>query len=335
MKGRWCKAQGLGTMYSHGDDMSDLHGKLVTIFGGGGFVGRHAAQALMAAGARVRIAQREPKSAMRVKALGSLGQTQFVAADITRPETLRAAVAGADAVINLVGSFGNYDAVQVRGAANVAQAAADAGAAMLVHVSAIGADAESPSHYGRSKGEGEAAVRAAFPGAIILRPSIIFGREDQFINRFAGMMRMLPIMPVIRGGAKFQPVFVGDVAKAIAASVVNWSVHSGQTFELGGPQVMSMRGVYDWIAAKTGRSPLFIDVPDAAAAGMARLTGWLPGAPMTWDQWLMLQSDNVVMDAASDLVALGIAATPIDSVAADGWMDQYRRHGRFGAKTSA
>jgi uncharacterized protein YbjT (DUF2867 family) len=314
--------------------MSDLQNKLVTLFGGGGFVGRHAAQALMAAGARVRIAQREPKRAMKIKALGNLGQVQFVAADITRPETLRAAVAGADVVINLVGSFGNYDAVQVQGAANVAQAAADAGVARLVHISAIGADADSPSHYGRSKGEGEAAVRSAFPDAIILRPSIIFGREDQFINRFAGMMRMLPVMPVIRGAAKFQPIFVGDVAKAIAAAVLGWDRHKGQIFELGGPQVMSMRGVYDWIAAKTGRAPLFVDVPDVAAAGMARVTGWLPGAPMTWDQWLMLKSDNVVGADAADLAALGLAATPIDAVAADGWMDQYRRHGRFGAKIS-
>ncbi len=308
-----------------------LFGKLITLFGGGGFVGRPTAQALMQAGARLRIAQRNPARAARVKALGGLGQTQFATVDIRNADSVARAVAGSDGVVNLVGSFGDYDAVQREGAAHVAKACAEAGITVPVHISAIGADAQSPSHYGRSKGEGEAAMRAACPDAIILRPSIIFGREDQFINRFAGLIAMAPVMPVIRGDARFQPVFVGDVARAIAAVLIDGAGHRGRTFELGGPQILSMRGIYQWIAERTGRKPLLVDVPDAAAAAMARLTGWLPGAPMTWDQWLMLQSDNVAADGMPGLAVLGIAPTALDAVA-DGWLDRYRKHGRFATK---
>ncbi|MBU2340604.1 MAG: NAD(P)H-binding protein, partial [Alphaproteobacteria bacterium] len=184
---------------------------LITIFGGGGFLGRHITQQLTAAGARVRIAQRNIRIAQDVKPLGNLGQTQLVAADITKPQSVERAVHGADAVINLVGILkGDFDAVHHVGAGNVARAAAAAGCAALVHVSAIGADAGSKSAYGRSKADGEAAVRAAFPTATILRPSIVFGREDQFVNRFAGLIAALPVVPVIGGKAKFQSVYVDD-----------------------------------------------------------------------------------------------------------------------------
>lgn len=304
-----------------------MQDSLITVFGGGGFLGRYVVRALLQRGARVRVAERNPKQSWYLKAQANLGQITSVAADVTRADTLARAVSGADAVVNLVGSFANMSAVQAKGAGAVAEAAARAGAKALVHISAIGADRESASLYGRSKGEGEAAVRTAFPGAVILRPSIVFGREDQFINRFAGLIRMLPMVPVIGANAKFQPVFVGDVAHAVAAALD--AGHAGQSYELGGPQVMTMIELNRWIAEATGRDKAFVPVPDLVASTMASLTGWLPGAPITTDQWLMLQNDNVVSDNARGLAALGIAPTPLEAVA-PGWLVQYRKHGRFG-----
>ena len=303
----------------------------VTVFGGDGFVGRYVVQALLKAGHRVRVASRNPKRGWFLKAQANLGQIAYVAADITRPETLGHAVEGANAVINLVGILkGDFDAVHGQGASNAAEAAKAAGVETLVQVSAIGADAESPSAYGRSKAEGEAAVRKAFPTATILRPSIIFGREDQFINRFAGLIRMLPIVPVIGGATKFQPVFVGDVARAVAAIVEDPQSHASKTYELGGPEIMTMTQVNRWIAEATGRDRPMLEILDEVSGPLATLTGWLPGAPITRDQWLMLQSDNVVGAKAMGLAALGIAPTPLDAVT-PGWLVQYRKHGRFGA----
>ena len=303
---------------------------LVTVFGGGGFVGRYVVEALLRRGARVRIAERSPKNAYYLKAQANLGQITYVPADITQPETLTAAIAGADAVINLVGSFVDMQRLHVEGAQNIAEAAARAGVKSLVHMSAIGANVQSKSAYGRTKGEGEGAVRKAFPKAVIVRPSIVFGREDAFINRFAALIRALPIVPIIGGKTRFQPVFAGDVGHAVAALVADPAAHGGKTYELGGPQILSMRQMNEWIATQTGRSPLFIDVPDVAAAALATLTGWLPGAPITRDQWIMLQSDNIVSAKARDLSTLGVSATPLDAVAR-GWLLIYRRHGRFGA----
>jgi uncharacterized protein YbjT (DUF2867 family) len=304
--------------------------KLVTVFGGGGFLGRYVVQALLKTGARVRVAERNPRDAWYLKAQANLGQLTWVAADVTRPETLARAVAGADAVINLVGSFANMDAIQHRGAANLASAAASEGAKAFVHVSAIGADSASPSLYGRSKGDGEVAVRQAFPAAVILRPSIVFGREDAFVNRFAGLIRMLPVVPVIGAKSRFQPVFVGDVAHAVAAALADYGQFGGRTFELGGPEIFTMLELNQWIADRIGRARTFLPVPDPIASLMATATGWLPGAPITQDQWLMLQSDNVVAPDAQGLAAFGIVPTPLDGVA-QGWLVQYRRHGRFGA----
>lgn len=307
--------------------MTDIQ---VTVFGGGGFLGRYVVEALLRAGARVRIAERSPKNAYYLKAQANLGQIAWVPADITRPETLKAAVKGADAVINLVGSFTNMQALHVDGARNLAKAAKQAGVSHFIHMSAIGADVQSKSRYGRTKGEGEAAVRQAFPKAIILRPSIVFGREDAFINRFAGLIRALPIVPIIGGTTKFQPIFAGDVGQAVAALSQNAAAHAGKTLDLGGPQVLSMREINEWIARQVNRSPIFLDVPDLASAALATWTGWLPGAPITRDQWIMLQSDNVAGAASNGLAALDIQPTPLDAVA-PGWLLIYRRHGRFGA----
>jgi uncharacterized protein YbjT (DUF2867 family) len=310
--------------------MTHLNNKTVSVFGGGGFVGRYVVQALCAAGARVRVAVRHPTSANYLKPLGNLGQVQLCACDITKPGTVANALAGADMAVNLVGSFDNLDAVQHLGAANVAQAAAKAGVSALVHISAIGADAESAAQYGRSKAAGEAAVRAAFPAAVILRPSIVFGREDQFINRFAALIRMLPIVPVIGAETKFQPVFVGDVARAIVTALAH---RGGETMELGGPEILSMLQLNEWIAKATGRTKMFVPVPGFAARGLALTTGWLPGAPITSDQVKMLASDNVV-SGIDGLAALGIVATPMDAVAHD-WLNIYRKHGRFAGTASA
>ncbi|TKD50381.1 NAD-dependent epimerase/dehydratase family protein [Sphingomonas baiyangensis] len=305
---------------------------LVTLFGGGGFLGRYVAQELLAQGARVRIAQRDPRRAWFLKPLGGLGQTQFVAVDVTRPETVARAAAGSDAVVNLVGTFTEFDAINVRGARAIAAAAAGAGAHSLVHISAIGADAASPARYARTKAEGEGVVREAFPAATILRPSVVFGREDQFINRFAGMIAAAPIVPVLKPEARFQPVYVHDVARAVVAAIADAGRHGGQTYELGGPDILSMADLYRWIGDQIGRTPPMPGLPDAAGAALASL-GFLPGAPITKDQWLMLQRDNVVADGAKGLAALGVTPTPMGAVA-PGWLVRFRRHGRFGRKTA-
>jgi NADH dehydrogenase len=302
--------------------------QLVTVFGGSGFLGRYVVRALLAKGARVRVAARSRSDGWFLKTQANLGQIQFVAADVRKPETVARALVGATAAVNLVGILkGDFNAFHVDGARNVAEAAAKAGCGALVQVSAIGADPASASRYGKSKGEGEAAVLAAFPAATILRPSIVFGREDSFVNRFADLIALLPVVPIIRGPAKFQPVYVGDVADAIVAALADPAAHGGKTYELGGPEILTMEGLNRWIAKATGRTKAFLAMPDAVGGAMASLIGWLPGAPMTRDQWLMLQSDNVVT-GADGLNALGIAPTPIEAVA-DGWLLVYRRNGRF------
>jgi uncharacterized protein YbjT (DUF2867 family) len=307
-----------------------MQGKLITVFGGSGFLGRYVAQALLGQGARLRIASRNAKAANHIKPLGNLGQVQLMAADIRKPASVKRAVMGADAVVNLVGSFGNMDAGQNMGAGIVAQAAADSGVGALVHISAIGADPHSDAEYGQSKAKGEAAVHSAFPSAVILRPSIVFGREDQFINRFAGLIRMLPIVPVIGAATKFQPVFAGDVAKAVAAALAH---QDGRVLELGGPEIFSMIELNRWIAKAIGHDPLFMKVPDSAAKILAKGTGWMPGAPITSDQLKMLGRDNVVT-GTDGLSAYGIVPTPLDVMAAD-WLNIYRKHGRFGSSSKA
>jgi len=315
--------------------------KPVVVFGGGGFLGRQVAQELLSRGYRVRIAQRNPLSAVAIRSLGNMGQTQFVAVDITRPDQVRAALAGAGAAVNLVGLLrGPMQAAHVDGARNIAEAAAAAGAEALVHVSAIGADSASPSTYGRTKGQGEEAVRTAFPRATILRPSILFGQDDQFTNRFAQLivagstMPVLRAVPVIRGATKFQPVHVGDVARAIALAVDQPERFGGQRYELGGPDILSLAGINRWIAGQIGREVRFLPVPDGAARALATMTGWAPCAPITRDQFQMLLSDNVVAKGARGLAAFGIHPAPLAALA-PGWLMQYRRKGRFGATARA
>ena len=315
--------------------MSVKTDRLVTLFGGGGFIGRYAVRCLLAAGARVRIADRNPARAYFLRTQGGLGQFETVRADINDPAAVAASVAGAEAVINLVGILkGDFRKAHVDGAANVARAAAAAGARALVHVSAIGADPDSPSAYGRSKGEGEAAVRAAFPGATILRPSIVFGAEDDFSNKFARMARWLPILPVIRGGWRLQPVHVADLGRAIAMAALDSPAFGGKTYAIAGPNVTTMRDFNRWVARTAGHPRGQFDLPDPIARLMARVGSFLPGAPITWDQWLMLQSDNVADPALPGLEAFGIRPTPLAAVA-EQWLTLYRRHGRFAKAPTA
>jgi len=310
---------------------NSLGGQLVVLFGGSGFFGAHVAQELLARGARLRIVSRHPEQAWKLKPLANLGQLQFVRADLTRTEHLPRIVADADAVVNLVGAFGgNLDLLHVRAPGALAQAAAGAGVRALVHVSANGADANSAADYARTKAEGEAAVLAAFPGATILRPSVIFGPDDKFINLFACLISALPVLPVFGPEAKLQPVFVDDAAAAVANALADPARLGGKTFELVGPDVYTMAELNRRIAAAQGRKRLFAELPDPVGGAIAALTGWLPGAPITRDQFALLTAGNV-STGLPGLKALGVTARPLE-LFLDRWMVRYRNHGRFGNK---
>ncbi len=299
---------------------------LITIFGGGGFIGRQLCEILLRKGARILVAQRDQASAHSVQPLGQVGQIGYRAADVTHRASVAHAVHGADIVINLVGSFANMDEVHGDGARNVAEAAAAAGAAALVHISAIGADPNSPALYGRTKAAGEAAVRAAFERATIIRPSLVFGPGDQLTNRFAGLGR-LPLVPVLKPRARFQPVYVVDLAEVIARAALNPGAHGGGTYEIGGPEILTMAELFQAVFRVTGQRPELVELPDIAGDILSRL-GFLPGAPITRDQWLMLGRDNVVAKGAKGLADFGIDPTPLAAVAGE-WLGRFRPGGRF------
>jgi len=310
--------------------------KPVVLFGGGGFLGRQVAQELLSRGFRIRIAQRDIRATQAIRSLGNMGQTQFLSIDITRPDQVAAALAGAGAAVNLVGLLrGDMQAIHVTGAETIARAASAAGLEALVHVSAIGADPDSNSAYGRTKGEGEIAVRAAFPRATILRPSILFGNDDGFTNRFAQLIvvgsavPLLRAVPLIRGETRFQPIDAGDVARVVATAVGDHDRFGGETYELGGPDVLTLAQINAWIAEHTGRKVNFLPIPDGIASAMATLTGWAPCAPITRDQFRMLLKDNVVAPDAKGIAPFGITPTPM-AARAPAWLSQYRKLGRFG-----
>lgn len=307
--------------------MANRVARQVTIFGGGGFIGRYVCEYLMKQGVRLRVAQRDTRSAHVVQPLAQVGQVGYVQADIRNPDSVRAACARADAVINLVGVFGKgmHD-VHVDGARNIAAAAKDADASALVHLSAIGADPQSDSRYGKTKGEGEVAVRAAFPQATIVRPSLVFGPEDALTNRFAGLGRF-PAVPVLAAKTRFQPVYVRDLARAIGMAVLAPAVHGGKTYEIGGPQALTMAELHHAIFAITGQSPELIELPNFIGDLISRL-GFLPGAPLTRDQWLMLQHDNVAAPGSDGLNAFGIEPTPLAAVGEE-WLGRFRGGGKF------
>jgi uncharacterized protein YbjT (DUF2867 family) len=330
----------------------DKSTRLVTIFGGSGFVGRYVVRALAQRGWRIRVACRRPDLAYYLQPIGKVGQIQAVQANLRYPASVASAVHGAEAVINLVGILTEsgrqrFDAVHGFGANVVARAAKNAGVASLIQMSAIGADAGSPSSYARSKAQGEAAARDAYADATIIRPSIIFGPEDEFFNRFAALARLSPVLPLIGGGAtKFQPVYVGDVAEAIAR-VLDGQAPDGKTWELGGPEVRTFRELLEFICATIGRKRLLVPMPFPLARAQALGSeiansislGLYPKMlHMTRDQVTLLQSDNIVSEAAkaagTTLEGMGIAPDSIEAIVPT-YLYRFRKSGQFEARATA
>lgn len=315
---------------------------LVTVFGGSGFIGRHVVRALAKRDYRVRVAVRRPELANHLQPLGRVGQIHAVQANIRYPDSVAAAIRGADIVINLVGIMAEsgaqrFDAVQGAGAGTVAKAAAAAGARMI-HVSAIGADAESPSRYAQAKAAGEAAVREAAPDAVIFRPSVVFGPEDEFTNRFAAMAQMMPVLPLVGDGVtRMQPVYVEDVAHAVA-DAADGKAKAGGAYELGGPDVMSLRQIVSGILEIIDRKRWLVPLPFALARLKAVVLQFAPSPlTLTRDQVTLLQSDNVVSDGARaaglTLEGLGIAPDALQAVAPQ-YLWRFRPMGQFQRKNA-
>ena len=320
------QAPGASALYQE----REMNTKLVTIFGGSGFLGRHTVRALARAGWRIKVATRHPNRAFFLRPLGAVGQIDFVKCDVADAASVAQALTGSQAVINLTGILfekgQTFEDVQADGAANIAQAAAAAGVGSLVHVSAIGADAESDSSYAVTKAEGESSVREAFPKAVILRPSIVFGPEDGFFNKFAAMARFLPALPLIGGGrTRFQPVFVGDVAQAIVTSL---SRQDGRTYELGGPGTYSFKELLQLILRETGRRRALIPMPFGIAFLKAAFLQLLPKPLLTIDQVRLLKKDNVVSPTAPGLADLGITPTSVEAVIPS-YLWRYRAKGEY------
>ncbi len=313
--------------------------KRVTVFGGSGFVGRHVVRALANRGYRVLVAVRRPDLAYHLQPLGDLGQIKAIQANVRVRWSVDRAVQGSDVVVNLVGILSptgrqTFDSVQAFGARAIAEAARAEGAKMI-HVSAIGADAHSEAAYARTKAAGEAAVRETIRDAVILRPSIIFGPEDDFFNRFARMTRFSPFLPLVGGGStRFQPVYVGDVAEMVARGV-DGALKTGETYELGGPEVATFRECLDLMQEVINRNRAYLSIPWFVAKAMGQLIGWLPGAPITLDQVIMLQTDNVVSDEVTrkkrTLEGVGIHPQTMETILPS-YLVQYRPQGQFTRK---
>lgn len=315
----------------------------VTIFGGSGFIGRYLVQRLARRGWIIRVAVRHPDRALFLKPMGAVGQITPVAASLRHEASIAAAVIGADAVVNLVGilhegsvparvlfprAVQRFDDIHADGAGHVARAAKASGARIFVQMSALGADPGSPAAYARSKAGGEQAVRAAFPEAAIARPSVVFGPEDDFLNRFATMARFLPALPLIGGGkTRFQPVYVGDVADALLRLVEDQAT-AGKTYELGGPRIYSFREILELLLREIGRRRLLIPLPFGVAGLQAAVLEWLPVPPLTRDQVRLLKRDNVVAPDALTLADLGIQPTAMEAVIPV-YLARYRPGGRF------
>ncbi|MBI1250718.1 MAG: SDR family NAD(P)-dependent oxidoreductase [Alphaproteobacteria bacterium] len=316
-----------------------MQGEVIVVFGGSGFIGKHVVRALAKRGARVRAAVRRPHLAHHLRPLGDVGQIQVVQANVRSEEMVARAVDGADVVINLVGLLSEtgsqtFADVQAEGARRIAEAAAAAGVDRVVHVSAIGADLRSKSKYARAKAEAEAAVRKAVPGAVILRPSIVFGPEDGFFNRFGEMASLAPALPLIGAATKFQPVFVGDVAEAVA-NAVDRADARGRTYELGGPRVYTMKQLLRYILQETQRSralvplPFFIAEPLGAVLSLIFKIPLLGAPPLTADQVVLLKRDNVVATDALTLKDLGVTDLETVEAIAPSYLWRFRPYGQF------
>ncbi|MHA7774592.1 complex I NDUFA9 subunit family protein [Roseibium sp. M-1] len=322
---------------------TELNGKLVTVFGGSGFLGRHIVQALARRGYRVRAAVRRPDLAWHLQPLGAVGQIMPVQANLRYRWSVDRAVIGADAVVNAVGILApsgkqSFDAVQAFGPRAIAEAARAAGIDRITHISAIGANAESTSAYARSKAVGEAAVLETLPGSVILRPSIVFGPEDGFFNKFADMARFSPVLPLLGGGdTKFQPVYVCDVAEAVARAV-DGQLNAGATYELGGPEVKSFKECLDETLAVTRRQRVLLPLPFPVASAMGKVLQLFPYAPFTADQVELLKTDNVVSETAKKdgrtLEGLGVKPATLAAVLPT-YLDRYREHGQYDAHRTA
>ena len=309
--------------------------RLVTVFGGSGFVGRYVVQEIARTGARVRVAVRRPNEAHFLKPMGDVGQVVPVQANIRNELSVARALHGADAVVNLVGilhetHYQSFNAVHHRGAATIAGCAAEAEIENVVHLSAIGADADSPAEYARSKAAGEAAVRAAIPAAAIIRPSIVFGPEDDFFNRFATMARIAPALPLVGGGeTRFQPVYVDDVAAAVVRVLTDPAL-AGQTFELGGPNVYTFRALMELMIKVTGQKRGLVPLSFGMARAMGRVCEMIPliTPPITRNQVEMLRSDNVCSGACPVLSELGINPASAEAILPT-YLWRYRKGGQF------
>ncbi len=314
-----------------------LRDEMITVFGGSGFVGRYVVRALVKKGYRVRVATRRPHLALDMKVAGVVGQVELMQANVRNEASVERAVSGAYGVVNLVGILAEsgkqrFASLQAKGAQNIAEAAAAAGVRRFVQISAIGADTKSKSRYAATKAQGEAAVRQAFPGAVILRPSIIFGTEDEFFNRFAGMARFAPVLPLPGGGKmKMQPVFAGDVAASVATAISDAS--AAGIYELGGPRTYTYRELMVFILKTIDRPRLLVPVPMFAMSllGLAgELAAILPFVRpfLTRDQVVMLGKDNVVAPDAHGIGDLGITPETVEAIV-PGYLERYRRHGQF------
>jgi NADH dehydrogenase len=312
--------------------------KSATVFGGTGFVGTQIVRELAKRGLIVKVATRVPERAYFLKPCGVVGQVVPVQCDYNDPKSIAAAVKGSDYVVNCIGVLfekgsQSFQKAHVDIPTDIAKAAKKAGVQSLVHISALGVD-QGTSKYAKSKVEGEKAVLKKFPAASVLRPSIIFGEDDDFFNMFAKMATVLPVLPLIGGGeTKFQPVYVGDVADAAIAVLGNEDAQ-GQTYELGGPEVLSFKEVYERLFSYTGQSPILAPLPFGLAKFKAFFMGILPKPPLTMDQVESLKTDSVVSDGALGMQALGFAPTALDLILPR-YLTRYRRGGRFGDKMSA
>jgi NADH dehydrogenase len=307
---------------------------LVTVFGGSGFVGGQVVRALAKAGHRVRVAVRNPNLAYKMRMLGDVGQIEVVQANIRNAPSVARALEGAEAAVNLVGVLWEsgrqqFQTLHVMGAKTVAEQAKAAGVQRLVQISAIGADANSPSRYARTKAEGEAAVRAAFPGAVVIRPSIVFGADDKFFNKFGQMAALFPALPLIGGGeTKFQPVFVADVAAVIAQAVASPAAE-GLTYELGGPSVYSFKELLELILVETGRNRILAPVPWFAASLIGKIGDLSPlNPPLTSDQVESLKADNVADKGLPGLAEAGVIPTTVEAVVPS-YLYRYRKGGQY------
>jgi len=305
--------------------------KVAAVFGGSGFVGRYIVKRLAGRGYIVRVGVRDPERANVLKPMGALGQIVPIATNVRDEASVSALVAGAEVVVNCVGILyetgsQTFQALHAEAPGRIGRAAAAAGTARVVHISAIGADPASPSLYARTKAEGEAALHAAFPKAVVLRPSIVFGPEDDFFNQFAALARILPALPLFGGGGtRFQPVYVGDVADAAMAALDRTDA-AGRTYELGGPKIYTFREILEFILKTTGRRRLLLSIPYAVGAIQARLFELLPKPLLTRDQLLLLQRDNVVAPGSPTLADLGITPKAVEAIVPT-YLARFRRGG--------